>query len=197
VLNKLSNRTILILGILSLLGLIELVWAASYLGTSPKPLAPSRAGGGVLLEFSPAQKILSVGDEFEVKLLLDTKNLKTSGADVLITFDPSILAVVDADGNSENGTQIRPGLLYQRYPVNEVDSQSGRIGFSAASVPPKTFGGKGVLAYLRLKALKPGVATLKIEFEKGRTDDSNVVAAQSGGRDILDKVINARYSIQE
>jgi len=184
---SLNNRKALIFVAISFLVVVELVWGINYLKTIPQPTAPIQAETGALLGFSPAQKAVKVGEEFEVELLLDTKGVKTSGTDVIVSYDPALIEILDT----------RPGLLYHKYPVNEVDTESGKIGFSAVAEPPKTFSGKGTLAYLKLKGLKAGTATLTIEFTKGETTDSNVVQAQSGGKDILENVINAYYSVKD
>ncbi len=182
-----NNRKNLVFVVVSLVVVVELVWGSSYLKNLPQPAAPTQAATGALLSFSPAQKITKVGEELDIELYLDTKGIKTSGTDVLVSYDPAVVEVLE----------VRPGLLYQKYPLNEIDVAGGKIGFSAVAEPPKTFSGKGVLAYLKLKALKTGTATFSIEFTKGETTDSNVVQAQSNGKDILDKVINAYYSIKD
>lgn len=168
-----------------LFGLIELLWANSYLGPAQLPLRPSKAEEGAILSLDPSQKVVTVGEEFEVSLNLNTGGVETSGADVIISYDPDILEVV----------QIRPGILFQKYPVSEA--KDGKIGFSAAAVPPQAFSGKGTLAYLKFKALSPGTDFLQFAFEKGVTSDSNVVKAGSFGQDVLDKVINAFYLVKE
>ena len=182
-----NDKKALVFVAVSALIVVELVWGINYLKTVPQPAAPAKAESGALLGFSPAQKIVRVGEEFEVKLILDTKGVATSGTDVIISYDPKVVEI----------PQVRPGLLYQKYPVNEVDTAGGKIGFSAIATPPKPFSGKGTLAYLKLKVLKAGTVTLSIEFVKGETTDSNVVQARSGGKDILDKVINAYYSVKD
>jgi len=182
-----NNKKALIFVAVSFFVVVELIWGINYLKTVPQPTAPVEAETGALLGFSPAQKTAGVGEEFEVELTLDTKGVETSGTDVIINYDPTTVEVLN----------VRPGILYQKYPVNEVDAAAGKIGFSAVATPPKTFSGKGTLTYLKLKALKAGTATLSIEFEKDETTDSNVVQAGSGGKDTLDKVINAYYSIKD
>ena len=182
-----NNKKALVFVAISFVVVVELVWGSSYLKNVPQPTTTIQAATGALLSFSPAQKVIKVGEEFDVELLLDTKGVQTSGTDVIVSYDPAVVEVLD----------VRPGLLYQKYPLNEVDFASGKIGFSAVTEPPKTFSGKGVLAYLKLKALKAGAATLEIEFTKDVTTDSNVVQPVSGGKDILDKVINAYYSVKD
>lgn len=184
---KFDNKKALIFVAVSFVVVIELVWGSTYLKNLPQPTAPAKAATGALLSFSPAQKVVKVGEEFDVELLLDTKGVKTSGTDVIVSYDPTVVEVLS----------VRPGLLYQKYPLNEVDAAGGKIGFSAVATPPKTFSGNGTLAYLKLKALKTGTAAFRIEFTKGETTDSNVVQAQSGGKDVLDKVINAYYSVKD
>ena len=182
-----NNKKALIFVAVSFFVVVELIWGINYLKTLPQPSAPVAAETGALLSFSPAQKVVRVGEEFEVELILDTKSVKTSGTDVIINYDPTVVEVLN----------VRPGLLYQKYPLNEVDAASGKIGFSGIATSPKAFSGKGTLAYLKLKPLKAGVATLGIEFTKDVTTDSNVVQAGSGGKDVLEKVINAYYSVKD
>lgn len=193
---EMSRNKVVITSIVGLVVLVELLWGVSYLGRTSLPLKRTQAEEGAILLLTPAQKSLSVGEELEVRVDLKTNNLKVSGVDVILSYDPSLIEVLDTDGDSQNGVQLRPGLLFPQYPVNEVDSTSGRIGFSAAALPPKTFAGEGTLAYIKLRALKQGTATLRIEFTEGKTTDSNVVAAGRGD-DVLDKVVNALYSIKQ
>ena len=171
--------------IVILFGVVELLWANSYLGPVQLPFRPSKAAEGAVLSLDPSQKVVSAGEEFEVSLSLDTNGVKTSGVDVIISYNPDVLEVVE----------VRPGILFQKYPVNEA--AEGKIGFSAAAVPPRAFSGQGTLAYLKFKALRPGTAFLQFAFEKGATSDSNVVKAGSFGQDVLDKVINAFYLVKE
>lgn len=182
-----DNKKALIFVAVSFFVVVELIWGINYLKTLPQLTAPTQAATGALLSFSPAQKAVRVGESFDVELLLDTKGIETSGTDVIINYDPTVIEVLN----------VRPGLLYQKYPLNEVDAAGGKIGLSGIAVPPKPFSGKGTLAYLKLKALKKGAATLSIEFTKAQTTDSNVVQAGSGGKDVLDKVINAYYSVKD
>lgn len=184
---SLDNKKALIFVAVSFFVVVELVWGINYLKTLPQPTAPTQAATGALLSFSPAQKTVKIGEEFDVELTLDTKGVETSGTDVIINFDPTLVQILN----------VRPGLLYQEYPVNEIDSTAGKIGFSAVAIPPKAFSGKGTLAYLKLKGLKAGTAALTIEFTRGETTDSNVVQVESGGKDILDKVISAYYSVKD
>jgi len=182
-----DNKKTIIFLLVSFLVVGELVWGINYLKTVPQPKAPAEAEAGAILGLAPAQKTVKVGEEFEVELTLDTKGVATSGTDVIINYDPAVVEVLN----------VRPGLLYQKYPLNEVDAAGGKIGFSGIAEPPQTFAGRGTSAYLRLKALKAGAATLIIEFKKGVTTDSNVVQAGSGGKDTLDKVVNAYYSVKD
>ena len=134
------------------------------------------------IKVEPLEELKKLG----AKVATHAKEL-AQGTDVIISYDPKVVEI----------PQVRPGLLYQKYPVNEVDTAGGKIGFSAIATPPKPFSGKGTLAYLKLKVLKAGTVTLSIEFVKGETTDSNVVQAGSGGKDVLDKVINAYYSVKD
>lgn len=92
------------------------------------------------------------------------------GADVLLTFDPNVLEVVDADGNSGNGIQVEnAGMLSERIWVarNEADNTAGTARYVVTLLnpaPPVTGSGDFIRIYFRAKAA--GTSTLHFSYTK-------------------------------
>ncbi len=173
--------------------IFEMVWAVSYL-SQPVTIRFERAAvpeelpkikpPTASLSLSPSSGSYKVGESFEVEAILDTGGEPTSGADVILLFDPTMLAVIS----------VNPGTLYSDYPVSRVDSRKGRIELSGTTGPVQHYSGKGVLATIKLKAKREGEAELAFDFELGGTRDCNIVFYQTAN-DMLERVDNARFSI--
>jgi hypothetical protein len=92
------------------------------------------------------------------------------GADVLLTFDPNVLEVVDADGNSGNGIQVEnAGMLSERIWVarNEADNAAGTARYAVTLLNPApavTGSGDFIRIYFRAKAA--GTSTLHFSYTK-------------------------------
>jgi hypothetical protein len=84
------------------------------------------------------------------------------GGRVQITFDPSVIQVVDADPRgSAPGVQIRPGdfldLFNQFVLVNEADNTAGTIDFAVTQLHPAAArSGSGLLATVEFEAVGEG-----------------------------------------
>lgn len=92
------------------------------------------------------------------------------GAEVIVSFDPTILEVVDADGNSGNGIQIEnAGMLSERIWVarNEADNTAGTAHYAVTLLnpaPPVTGSGDFIRIYFRAKAAE--TSTLHFSYTK-------------------------------
>jgi hypothetical protein len=145
------------------------------------------------LSLDPQTKVISVGDTFEVNIILDTGNSHVDGVDLYaLHYDPSLLRVID-DVPGRSGTQITPGDILTENAANIVETNSGNIKFSQVAKGGTSFVGKGVLATVHFRALNPGTAYLNFDFLKGSTVDSN---AAYKGKDQLDKVVDGIYTIE-
>jgi hypothetical protein len=79
------------------------------------------------LSISPSSKNVSMGDTFTISITLDTSNQPIDGVDVyVLTFNPSVLQVLDSD-SSTNGIQIQAGSLMPNTYSNIVDNSMGNI----------------------------------------------------------------------
>lgn len=164
------------------------------LGFAAIMVAPAFASAATL-SLSPATGTHAVGEEFEVKILLDTSGTTTSGTDAYIRYDPNTLSVVDANSSTE-GTQILPGSLYSQTSYNSVDTASGKISFSGSkSGGSPGYSGSGTLATITFNAVKEATGSqVTFDFTNGSTTDSNVID-QSSSDDVLGSVTNGSYTI--
>jgi len=144
------------------------------------------------LSLSPSSGSYTVGDTFEVQIVLDTQGTETDGVDIhYLNYDPSLLEVQDAN-TEQTGIQISPGTLYSNTPINSVDTVNGRIDFSQTTAGGSTYNGSGVLATVTFKVLSGGTANVTFDFTLGETTDTNVA---SSGEDVLTSVTNGSYTL--
>ncbi len=88
------------------------------------------------------------------------------GAEVHLTYDPTILKVQDANSN-QDGIQITPGSVFAEgssfVALNRVDPQAGKVDFAATLLnPAKPLEGRVVLASFEVVGVKAG--TTKVEI---------------------------------
>lgn len=138
-------------------------------------------------------EIASLNGVFEVDVYLDSNVNETDGVDVIITFDPSKLEVVDANPNA-SGTQIASTQLLPVTALNQVTN--GTITFSQLITQGSpSVHIDGVIAKITFKALALGTTDITLDFDGvGATIDSNV-AWQT--LDVLNEVSNAQITVIE
>jgi hypothetical protein len=145
------------------------------------------------LVLDPQTKTVSVGETFDVNIVLDTAFKPIDGVDLYaLHFDPSILNVVDSV-TTQTGVQIKPGTIMSVNAINRVDQAAGSIVFSQVAEGGTNFTGKGTLATITFRAVGAGSSFLKFDFNRGSTVDTN---AAHKGKDQLDRVVDAIYSVQ-
>ncbi len=119
-----------------------------------------------VLSLDPDSLEVAVGDTFTVDLDLDTKNENTTATDVVLTFDPALLEVIDV---SFGDTPL--------YPTNTkiLDNTNGKLSLTSTQKDAvNSYKGEGTLAVLTLRAKSLGTANLVFSCESGKTNDSNV-----------------------
>ncbi len=120
--------------------------------------------------FSPQTGEQTVGTEFKVTVVIDAGSSSVVGADLKITYDPTLLEVVKVERGdffSKGGLNSTSGLLYISYGIDP-------------SASAKT--GSGDYAILTLKGLKAGTGLLTVTCSNQSTD-SNIWDAAS--KDII------------
>jgi hypothetical protein len=129
---------------------------------------------------------LSVGENFEVAVVLTTQSRKAGGVDAILTFDPALLQVVAVDKST----------VFTEYPQLKFDNSQGKVAVSATTTLEDKQGiAAGEVAKITFTALKTGKGAIEFLFSPGVTTDSNVVAADLP-EDILGAVENLQITIK-
>lgn len=117
-----------------------------------QPLLPSVS---LDLSFEPGLANPHLGENFEVKVLIDSKNKHLVGADLVIEYFPDYLEVLN----------LNPGEIFTNPQIlkEEINQEKGEIHYSLGSFQPAT--GSGSLMSIQFKAINPGATMLK--FLKG------------------------------
>ncbi len=148
------------------------------------------------LSLSPSSGTHTLGQTFEVNILLDTAGKTVDGVDIYyLNYNPKALEVQDAD-SAIAGVQIRQGTLFPTYVGNTVDTANGRISISGIVSPGSTgFSGAGTFATVVFKVLAAApTSAVTIDYTSGSTTDSNIVE-HGTITDVLAAVINGSYNL--
>lgn len=127
-----------------------------------------------------------VSDEIIIKVEVSTGGKTTDGLDLSLYFDPQLLEI--------KSDFFQKGSIYSEYSQVETDPNGGLIRVSATALPEAGFSGVGEFASFKFKAKKDGVVVFNIDFQKGRTTDSNIIESGTS-KDILEKVSDLEISI--
>jgi hypothetical protein len=137
----------------------------------------------------------TVGEIFNIQLLLDPQGQEIAGVDVYsLNYDSNKLEVIDADPIMP-GIQIVAGDLMPYTMANIVDTVNGRIIFSQVSSGGDRFSSATpvVLATAVMRAKSPGQSSLYYSFAPSSTTDTNVSLF---GADILASVSGLSVKIK-
>lgn len=130
------------------------------------------------------------GDLVAIDVKLFTGGYTTDSTDLVVKYDPKFL-------EPDSKTFAQQGQIYSEYPALQVDKVAGLIGISGITVPGNNgFSGVGSFAKLNFTTLQDGQTQVTIDYESGKTSDSNVVLSGSS-EDILGSVTNANIVIAE
>lgn len=148
------------------------------------------------LSLSPANFVIESGTSFKVDIVLSN----STGAEFdrveinSLSFDPSILEVVDS-AEGILGIQIQPNnALLSETSVNQVDNSTGKIRFVRRGTSGVTSRDTSVIvASVIFRALKTGPSALTLDFISGGSGDCNVSLA--GGADLLTGVSGGTVTV--
>lgn len=122
------------------------------------------AQGEATVSLSPAQLNIPVGGTAIVDIRIDNVS-NLYGSHVVLRFDPSVVAVVDASPQAE-GVQIAGGNLFSGafLALNTADNVMGSVAYALTLLAPApTIQGGGVLASVTFRGLKDGASYLSFE----------------------------------
>ncbi len=122
------------------------------------------------LSFSPSTTTVTVGETFDVDVLVDTGGQAVDGVDAIISYDQDLLEAVSVTAGSFLSTTTNSLATAGKIKIYGV----------AESGSPKT--GTGTLATITLRAKSAGEATLTFDCQSGVTTDSNI---NKGSEDII------------
>lgn len=140
---------------------------------------------------------LRVGTEGFMDIKLSTHGGETSGVDLVLQYDPTLIEIIDADPTIA-GTQIVPAQFFDFVQANGVDTRRGVIRYSAGQQPTNlpVAADNQTIATVRFKAKDAGTSAFSFDFVAGSLSDTNVIKADEG-RDLLVDVVNAQITVNE
>jgi hypothetical protein len=121
------------------------------------------AQGGARIYTDPDTLILAPGDSGTLEIRVENVS-QLAGAEVHLTFAPTVLEMVDTDAAME-GIQIsHGGFLSPDFVVqNIVDPSAGTIDYAIACIPvDKAVSGDGVLARISFNTIAHGETEVRI-----------------------------------
>src|SRR3989344_7329665 len=143
-----------------------------------------------VLSLIPDKTSYKKGDRVAIDVKLFSGGYTTDSTDLVIKYDPRFLEP-DAEEFAVKGQ------IYSEYPALQVEKTVGLIGISGITLPSSDgFSGVGTFAKLNFRALQDGQTQVVVDFESGKTADSNIVLSGSS-KDILGSVSNASILISE
>ena len=148
------------------------------------------ASSSAVVSLSADKTSVKVGDKITVAINVSA-NKSTDGTDLIINFDPAVFTV---DSQNEKKVPVITGQIYSDYPINKIDQTKGKITVSGIATTPGGVTTNGIFGTINLIAKVAGTATLKLEFTKGSTADTNVTETGTS-KDILDSVQDLTINI--
>lgn len=194
----------IILIVLAIFLVLESLWAISFIKGTAKttptsktttPEKPKQKIASITLD--PASTETKIGQQFIVKVNVDTNNRTVNGVDAVIDYDPEFLEVVDQDDQTP-GVQAKAGDLFDKLLVNDVNPVDGMINLTASIISPdaKPVSGKGTLASITFVPKQEGATRLVTVFDYTKTNTSNVMEAKTS-KNILTNVSDATIKISK
>jgi len=132
------------------------------------PLGPAAFTNGLLaapittVSFSPANPTVLVGSQFAIAIrIADVQDLQT--VDLRVSFDPSILMVVDSEPATSTSVEIQPGDIFAPAVdplLNVADNALGEVHYSILGPSASLFTGNGTIATITFEAIGLGASTL-------------------------------------
>lgn len=129
-----------------------------------------------LVRITPEQTILRRGQTRTLAVRVQRVH-DLYGVDIIVTFDPQVIEVVDADPTKE-GVQITQGeFLDPGFTVyNTADNQRGEIRFTMTQLnPSEAKKGNGVLFYITIRGKQIGRTRITITKAEMATRDGEYI----------------------
>jgi hypothetical protein len=136
-------------------------------------------------KFEPSEITTAINSTFDIEIIIDTNNEQVGGAGAIIRYDTNIVTIKN----------ITAGDVFADYPVLSFDNKTGQANISGIVASQNDlYEGKGTFAKLSITAINSGKTSLSFDFEKGKTNDSNI-ATTYAPYDILTEVNTAEINV--
>lgn len=192
---KKSEVALALVGVILVAVMILFIWAIQNKKITPFAGTIHSAS----LSVSPAVGTLNLNQEYTAEILIDSQDLQSSGAELLINYDPAAIEIIDQDRDIE-GVQIAATNLFPVVFENIVDPENRTIRFSVVKErnnEPVFINAPRVLASIIFRPIKAIDSTqFNFDFAKGKTSDCNVFQYSAGvEQDVLFGAGNGDYTI--
>ena len=124
----------------------------------------------------------TLDEEFTVDILADGGQKSADGVDVLLSFDPAVISLV----------QINETKAFKDY--FQMQELEGLVKITALADKDNPAEGTNVVASLTFKAFQEGETKIEFSLNEDDTTDSNITGRFTG-RDVLTTVDNLRLNI--
>lgn len=193
--DKKTELKLFFLGIVLVLLLAGIIYAIKFKIINPKASPAHPASFSI----APAFGNYEIGKIYQANVILEGRQIESSGAKAVIRFDPNLVEIIDEDPNIE-GIQVRSEALFPDTFENFADPEQGLIRIAASKKKggsPVTINFPAPFASFHFKPKAEGKINFQFDFEKNQTGDSNVFEdlGKRGNQDVLNEVANAEYNI--
>jgi len=146
----------------------------------------SRVIQNTSLQLIPNQATVSSNaTDIPTTIMIEAKNRKIAGVDIVITYEPLFVAIDD----------IAVADTMETVALKKIDAENGRIYLSLMAQAGGYIEGNHALATILWHPLTEGDTSFAFDYTPGLAEDTNV-AEFATGNDVLTSVVNARYAIR-
>jgi hypothetical protein len=131
------------------------------------------------LFLSPLTTTIGLNQHFQLDLKFDTAGRVADTVDAYLSYDPTVLEVIDAAGNPATSITENPAVV-DSVTYNQVDPTTGQIGFSASQSTSPYLTGSATVATIRFRAKAPTSST-SVQLLRSGARQSDLFA---GGTDL-------------
>lgn len=156
-----------------------------------EPAGQPESVSAAVFAVQPSQASLSVGESMTFDLVLDSGTEPINAVDIVLTYDPALLSVVDDDPQKE-GVQVTTTNAFEVYPLNVAESGMVKVGAAAAQ---NDFVGKMTVAQVTFIGQAPGTSSIDLTYEPGSHTDTDVFSSNSA-MDVLMRTESSTVTVQ-
>lgn len=134
--------------------------------------------------------VYSLGETVPVKIRIATGGTPIESVDLVLKYDPNLLEA------SRSAGLITLGKIFQDFPIYDTDGKGEVVISGITPIGNEGFTGIGELATVNFTAKAIGKTSIKVDFKKDSTTDSNLVKINTT-KDILSRVEDLDLNITE